>query len=68
MSPRTITIAGYVVIGAAALLVELIARRHPERGIPTLSQLLSRIMHERWGRVGMLLVWWWLGFHFLSRS
>ncbi|MEY9904884.1 hypothetical protein ABIA35_001100 [Catenulispora sp. MAP12-49] len=67
MSPRTITIAGYVVIGAAALLVELIARR-PSSKIPRLSQLVSRVMHEKWGRVGMLLVWWWLGFHFLSRS
>lgn len=67
MSPRTITIAGYALIGAAALLVELLARRRSSR-IPTLSQLVSRIMHERWGRVGLLLVWWWLGFHFLSRS
>lgn len=67
MSPRGITIAGYVLIGAAALVVELVARR-PGSRVPTLSQLLRRLMHERWGRVVMLLVWWWLGFHFLSRS
>ena len=67
MSPRTITIAGYVVIGLAAVLVELVARR-PSSRIPRFSDLVSRVMHERWGRVGMLLVWWWLGFHFLSRS
>ena len=67
MSPRAITIAGYVLIGAAAVLVELIARR-PSSRVPTLSQVIRHVMNERWGRVGMLLVWWWLGFHFLSRS
>jgi hypothetical protein len=67
MSPRTITIAGYVVIGIAAVMVEVVARR-PSSGIPRLSELITKVMHERWGRVGMLLVWWWLGFHFLSRS
>ena len=67
MSPRTITVIGYVLIGVAALVVELIARR-PGSRVPTLSQLLGHLMRERWGRVGMLLAWWWLGFHFLSRS
>ena len=67
MSPRGITIAGYALIGAAMLIVELVARR-PGSRVPTLAQLTQRLMHERWGRVGMLLVWWWLGFHLLSRS
>jgi hypothetical protein len=67
MSPRAITVTGYVLIGVAALVVELLARR-PGSRIPTVSQLLRQLMRERWGRVGMLLVWWWLGFHFLSRS
>jgi len=67
MSPRTITVIGYVLIGVAALVVELVARR-PGSRVPTLSQVLSHLMHERWGRVAMLLAWWWLGFHFLSRS
>jgi hypothetical protein len=67
MSPRTITIAGYVVIGLAAVVIELVARR-PASRIPTFSEVVGRVMHDKWGRVGMLLVWWWLGFHFLSRS
>ena len=57
MSPRTITIAGYVVIGLAAVVVELLARR-PSSRIPRFSELVSRVMHDKWGRVGMLLVWW----------
>ena len=67
MSARGITILGYVVIGLAALVVEAFARR-PGSRVPTLSEVLRYVMRERWGRVGMLLVWWWLGFHFLSRS
>ena len=67
MSPRVITAIGYAVIGVAALIVEIVARR-PGSRVPTLSELLRYVMRERWGRVGMLLLWWWLGFHFLSRS
>jgi hypothetical protein len=67
MSPRAITAAGYVLIGVAALVVELVARR-PGSRVPTISQLLGHLMREKWGRLVMLLAWWWLGFHFLSRS
>jgi len=67
MSPRVITIIGYAVIGLAALVVEVVARR-PGNRVPTFAQLVRTVMRERWGRVGLLLVWWWLGFHFLSRS
>ncbi|MEZ0110845.1 hypothetical protein ABH920_004860 [Catenulispora sp. EB89] len=67
MSPRVITAIGYALIGLAALAVEIVARR-PGSRVPTFGQLVQHVMHERWGRVGMLLVWWWLGFHFLSRS
>jgi hypothetical protein len=67
MSSRGITIVGYVLIGLAVVVVELIARR-PTNRIPTLSHLAGLLMRERWGRLAMLLAWWWLGFHFLSRS
>lgn len=67
MSPRAITVVGWILIGLAAAALELLARR-PGSRVPTLSQLIGHVMRERWGRVGMLLVWWWLGFHFLSRS
>lgn len=68
MNPRAITIAGYILIGLTALAVEVVARRRPDSRIPRFSELVGRVMEERWGRIGLLLVWWWLGFHFLSRS
>jgi len=67
MNSRDVTIAGYVLAGVAALVVELVARR-PDNRVPTLSQMFGFVMRERWGRLGMLFVWWWLGFHILSRS
>ncbi|GAA2016658.1 hypothetical protein GCM10009839_10390 [Catenulispora yoronensis] len=67
MSSRVITILGYVVVGLACLTVEAFARR-PGSRIPTFSQLIGFVMREKWGRLGILFVWWWLGFHFLSRS
>jgi len=67
MSSRAITILGFALVGLAALVVELIARR-PSSRVPTLSELVGFVMRERWGRLGILFVWWWLGFHFLSRS
>lgn len=67
MSSGQITIWGFVVIGLAVLAVEIAARR-PGSRIPTFSTLIAYLMRERWGRVGMLFLWWWLGWHFLSRS
>lgn len=67
MSSREITIAGYVLVGLAVLVVELVARR-PGSRVPTIGELAGFVMRDRWGRLGVLAVWWWLGFHFLSRS
>jgi hypothetical protein len=67
MSSGQITAWGFVVVGVAVLAVELVARR-PGNRIPTFSTMIGFIMRERWGRLGILFVWWWLGWHFLSRS
>jgi Family of unknown function (DUF6186) len=67
MSSGDVTAWGFTVIGVAVLAVEVAARR-PGSRIPTLGDLAGFIMRERWGRLGMLFVWWWIGWHFLSRS
>ena len=67
MTSGQITAWGFVVIGLALVVVELLARR-PGSRIPTFSALMGFIMRERWGRLGILFVWWWVGWHFLSRS
>jgi hypothetical protein len=66
MSSREVTILGFVVIGIGLLVVESIARRRDSR-IPTLGEIIGFVMRRPWGRLGVLYVWWWLGWHFLAR-
>jgi hypothetical protein len=67
MSSGQLTAWGFVVIGLAALGVEAAARR-PGSRIPTFSDIVGFVMRERWGRLGVVALWWWVGWHFLSRS
>lgn len=64
---RAITVAGFLVIGLALLAVHFRGRRRGSR-IPSFADLAGFTMRERWGRLGVLFVWWWLGWHFLARS
>jgi hypothetical protein len=61
---RAITITGFVLCLLAAITVEVAARRDPQRIAP-LGSLLDRVMATRSARVGILLFWWWVGWHFL---
>jgi hypothetical protein len=66
-SSRAVTIAGYLVLAAALIVLDVIGRR-PGTRVPTLAQLCGYVMRDRWGRLGVLLLWFWLGWHFLARS
>ena len=61
---RAITILGSLVCIAAAVTVELVARRNPDRVAPV-GDLMDRVMATRSARIGILLFWWWAGWHFL---
>jgi hypothetical protein len=61
---REITLVGFALCLAAAIAVEVVARRDPQRIAP-LGDLLDRVMAARSARVGILLFWWWVGWHFL---
>lgn len=66
MNSHTITIAGYLAVVAAVIVLQLLAAftRAP---VPTLGQVLTRIMRTRTGRVGVLVAWAWIGLHFFAR-
>ncbi len=66
MTSREVTILGFALIGVALLVVEWLSRRRGSQ-IPTLSQMVGFVMRQRWGRLGVLYVWWWIGWHFLAR-
>lgn len=61
---RTVTVAVYLLCLVVAVVVELVARRDPDRIAP-FGDLLDRVMATRSVRIGMLLFWWWAGWHFL---
>ncbi len=61
---RAITIAGFLICLAGAVTLELLARREKNRIAP-LGPVLDRVMATRSARLGILLFWWWLGWHFL---
>lgn len=61
---RIITITGFLVCLAVGATIEAVARRDPNRVAP-LASMIDRVMATRSARIGILLFWWWLGWHFL---
>jgi len=64
MSSHDVTVLGYLLILLAGVALELLATR---TRIPSLGQVLSRVMRTRTGRVGVLVAWAWLGLRFFAR-
>ncbi len=56
---------GFAVLLLAALVLETAARRGA--GPATAAQAVGAAMRSTPGRVAVLLVWLWLGVHFLAR-
>jgi hypothetical protein len=66
MSTRAITIAGFVAVIGALVVLEMLGRR-PGSKIPTLGDWLGFVMRPRTGRALVLLGWLWLGWHYFAR-
>jgi hypothetical protein len=66
MTPRAAIIAGFAAILVLVVALDLFARR-TESGVRPLSATLAAAMRPRGGRVVVLAVWLWLGWHFLAR-
>lgn len=66
MSGRDLTIAGYLLLVAAAVGLQLLSARDGSR-IPSVGAVLGRVMRSRSGRVGVVAGWAWLGIHFFAR-
>jgi hypothetical protein len=66
MTTRDITIAGFALLTAIMIALEIIGRR-PTSRIPTLGEWLGYAMRSRVGRALILLGWWWLGWHYFAR-
>ena len=66
IAARDVIIAGFLLL-AGAIVVLQIAAVTGDRPIPTIGQVLSRIMRTRAGRIGIVAAWAWLGLHFFTR-
>jgi hypothetical protein len=66
VSTWAITVAGFIAIIAALILLEVIGRR-PASRIPTAGEWLGYVMRPRTGRAVVLLGWLWLGWHYFAR-
>jgi hypothetical protein len=66
MSMRAITIAGFVAVIAALVVLEVLGRRKDNR-IPALGEWLGYIMRPKAGRALILLGWLWVGWHYFAR-
>jgi hypothetical protein len=66
LTARDVLIAGFLLLGGAIVVLQ-VAAVTGDRPIPTIGQVLSRIMRTRAGRIGILAAWAWLGLHFFTR-
>lgn len=62
---RSITIAGYLAVIAAAVAIDVTARRGAGRLEP-LADTIAAAMSDRTVRVALVVTWWWIGWHFLA--
>lgn len=66
MNSHDVTVTGFLVLLAALVGIEIVGRTRRTQ-VPTFSQVMTRIMRTRTGRVGLLVAWAWLGLHFFAR-
>ena len=66
MTIRDITIAGYLLVLAAGVTLQVLAVKQPDR-LPSLGRVFTHVMTSRTGRVGVFVAWAWVGLHFFAK-
>jgi hypothetical protein len=66
MNSHDAAIVVYSLFALAGIALELLSRSgHGD--IPSLGTVLSRVMHSRSGRIGVMAGWMWIGLHYFAR-
>lgn len=65
VSSRVATVSVFVLLGLALLGLE-VAGYSSRWPVPTLGRVVDGLLRRRSARVGILLAWWWLGWHLLA--
>lgn len=63
---RDLIVAGYLVIAAAAAVLEIIARLSGR--VPTLGEAVASVNTTRGWRWTLIAAWLWAGWHFFVRA
>jgi hypothetical protein len=61
----TVPVFEYLGVLVLAALAWLLPRFRPNL-LARVGDLVERIMHNRNTRIAVILVWWWLGWHFFT--
>jgi hypothetical protein len=64
VTSAALTVAGYAALLACLAAVALAARLRPAL-VPRASDVVRHAARTRAGQLVLVLVWWWLGWHFL---
>lgn len=60
-----IPILEYSIVLVLGLATWIFGRLKPGVVAP-LGELISRLMHHRNTRIALMVIWWWLGWHFFT--
>ncbi|MHB1613787.1 MAG: DUF6186 family protein [Actinomycetes bacterium] len=67
MSSRLLTTLGFLFAGTLMVTMEILAHRR-RAPLATITETLSAAAGTKPGRITVVLVWWWLAFHFIGRG
>ena len=65
MNTHELIIAGYLLILAAGFALWFATRKGDDKRLTSLHIMFTHLMRYRGTRLGMIVFWWWLGWHFL---
>ncbi|MDQ2847210.1 MAG: DUF6186 family protein [Actinomycetota bacterium] len=63
MSSHLLTVLAFCAVGVLLVVLGL-AASFTALPVPTVGALLRRALRHRAAQFGLLMVWWWLGWHF----
>jgi hypothetical protein len=66
MNSHDVTVAGYLVVLLAGVVLQVLATK-TRAPIPSLGKVLAWAKSTRTRRVGVLVAWAWVGLHFFAR-
>jgi hypothetical protein len=65
VSSHLATLVAYAAVGLLALAVELAALLAPH-SMPRFGDVVTWALRRRSTQLGLLLLWWWLGWHWVT--